>query len=676
MPTTNAVNKRVLISCKVIEDGVGDFYHLMDVARCPGLMPNYVKDIFIHTEHNWDTVLIFKKQLEEEGYKVVFVDQNKEGSDIKKSIESDPKKTAFIFNSEIKPNREQNRIITALDSLYKANISISADIFNGEKFEKFTIPKLLITEQRGGRLRDNPTTRGAWLELPMNLQKGTQSIFLTQENREDPVKQLAAVLAKPENHEIHAVLLGQGTPNATDLKSTIAACEQFLKNNLFIPSYLQHNPTAIINFMGVAMNSPLSNGYQSTVFFVNQVDAAVLEQAALQGFLSKKVSKITIKTKTGEKDIINPNAAPNAKPVKLVNGYRIKDDNDYNAIFHCAQYFAGCSGDKTLEKVLSNGLLPFFILHETDSGKIGFLEDAAKFNKQFDYIQHLHNMNNLLFEMLKGIKLFRYDSLSDFQKILIVHKIPESETPQIMNKLAVAIQTGQSFEYAGVTYKLADYTVKDKSQMARMFFYELTDITGKDILPKEFVELRTRFITCASDNNPNTLKEFLKELGVSENATLLAMGNTIADGLRHKKPIKLAEQKFECGFSTEQTEQLVAITIQELIPCVKKHIETHLASISQAMSGAFFKKWSELCTDLQKNQNLHKELPRIAHEFFSKALKEEFDSPQKTAASKPPVTFTPTATAVASSATVPIPTAAPPDPAPVGTNKAKQRPQS
>lgn len=62
----------------------------------------------------------------------------------------------------------------------------------------------------------------------------------------------------------------------------------------------------------------------------------------------------------------NPHALPDAKMVYIIMGYKIEDDRDYNTLFHCAQFFAGSSGDKSFERALSNHLIPLHIPHPSD----------------------------------------------------------------------------------------------------------------------------------------------------------------------------------------------------------------------------------------------------------------------------------------------------------------------
>lgn len=614
--------RKILLSACVLSDGVGDFYHLLDLAKNKKLMPNYTKDVFISVGHTDPTLLkMMKEQLENAGFKVINISH---GRDIPDNI-SELGNTAFISSKFRNEDIVHESILTRLDGTYSGNITISADIRH-----PFSMPKLFIKEHEGRSMPLLPQ-RDSSQTIQMNLLSGTRSLFFTEETRESPSKQLSEILTKNENHELRSALLGTKT---TESKGDTEACETFLKQNLFIPCYFQHNNAAIINFMNIASLSPLSKDYPSICFFVNNVDTKSLEKALKLGLFSKKIKKIIIRTKDGEKEFINPNADQDARDLKLVSGFRVKDDKDYNDLFHCAQYFAGCSGDKTFEKTLSNGLVPFFIPH--NMGKTSFLQDSVKFNRLFENVLQMGNLNDLLQTGLDA----DFRTLQDAEEILSKLKIPESEFPDIIKKWKSTTLTGKPFEHDGVTYE-AHYSEKIKNKLVDAFLEMLLDETGKKLSDEESKEFIEKFINSATDENPEILKEFLKKNAIEDGSELFAIANNVAEAIKNNKPIKLNRVKYKCEFSPDVTKRLEILLQHEIFSIIAKHMESALAPISQSMDSNYFKKWSELCEDLQKNHNLHQLLPSIAHNFFQQYLENVAEiQPQKA-----PVPFTPAADA-------------------------------
>lgn len=362
--------KKVALLCHVLGDGLGDFGHLLDLLKCKDkILPDFGKDIIIESDHtDQKTLDYFKNQLEKQGIKTILVNNSKDFATL---YENSSTPTAYLFpiqqDKQFRATgwvKDHASNIELIQKKYSAAISISKSIT--ASLEK--IPHMEITEHCGPppsyiKLREG--------ELNMNLSFGTQSIFLNQEDRANPEIQLLNILSKPENIKLKSALLGN---NAI---TTIEDCKHFLEKNQFVPCYFQHNDYRFIDFLNIVQASPLSQKFDGTTFFVNKINVAHLEKACQMQLISKDIKNIIIQTSTGEiKQIENPIADEHAKTVKFIAGYRINDDEDYNALYHCAQHFAGASGDKTLEKVLANGLIPLFIPHNDD--KNGFIKSAAQ----------------------------------------------------------------------------------------------------------------------------------------------------------------------------------------------------------------------------------------------------------------------------------------------------------
>lgn len=371
------------------------------------------------------------------------------------------------------------------------------------------LPRISINEhgKRGAIINAQHEIRS------MDLSKDTCSIFLSEENREKPGKQLAEILSKKENSHVLSGLLG------TNAKANIEEeCNKLLSDNLFVPMYLQHNDGAIINFINVVTNSKFSRQYKSTIFFVNKegVNVNYLEWAASNGLLSKEIGKIIIKTQGGEREILHRNAYSNAKKIKLLVGYRIDDDHDYKNIFHCAQYFAGCSGDKTLESVLSNGLIPLFIPH--NDSKISFIENASQVSELFKFLVVLdaasNSYDNAIEPCVPGTK-GEYDDLFDDDEPLSQEDLAElkKDAQNYLQNLGKDFDQNFFEDWKKMCIDLrVNYNLHDKlPEIIDGFFrkngLEVTENKGekKEILTNYEKHIRDQKDNNNSENAPKTL---------------------------------------------------------------------------------------------------------------------------------------------------------------------------
>ncbi|WP_156812316.1 hypothetical protein [Legionella tunisiensis] len=126
----------------------------------------------------------------------------------------------------------------------------------------------------------------------------------------------------------------------------------------------------------MAINKSLAAEGKNLVFFVNNIGSVfsqssrreskflrdyddLVEDIQIDARLKKLgVSKIIIDSKDGIREIDISHS--NSRKIYIITDCRIENDLAYKSIYGIAQTIAGCSGDNTLEEVLSRGLLPFF----------------------------------------------------------------------------------------------------------------------------------------------------------------------------------------------------------------------------------------------------------------------------------------------------------------------------
>lgn len=601
-------NKKILLSCGVVTDGVGDFYHLLDlVDDADTFMDNYKKDIFITTRHDQSQIKDFEKNLREKGFEVLIIQSVSDFSEAMKSN----KKMAFILDPRELSESEKNNIVRAINRYYAGKISISNDIFDSEgRIEKFTIPDLWFNEHGGVGLQKGSTD--VLIKIRMNLLGGTQSLFLSQEDRNNPAQQLAEVLSKPENRAIKTAILGKDIKECTELKEI---CEKFLQNNLFVPSYLQHDPSAIVNFINTVTQSQLSDKYQSVVFFINKIKEDVLKKANVAGMLPKNVKTIIIKEKSGETVIINENASSSGKTITLVTGYRVQEDKDYKKLFHCAQYFAGCSGDKTFELVLSNGLIPLFIPHNLEKQK--FIQDASKFDDHFKGVSLLYETSDLLRSMLQGLSSSAHNRLGKMRDYLLKVGVHEDEFPEVIKKW----HTGRAFTIGGKIYR-PDYNEGLKTEMIDFFVEQLFEIKNKQWDLEVYKEIEDGFISKVK--NKEEFQEFLSALLIKfevegkDKKRLGELANKIADAFRDPQNIEFNNRKYVVKLSEEQEGELYELFLKEYLKLIHERFESGSKRIALLLNETFFKEWKALCQMLIQDRNLHKKISVIINNFFKK----------------------------------------------------------
>ncbi len=142
----------------------------------------------------------------------------------------------------------------------------------------------------------------------------------------------------------------------------------FLDKTIFIPAYNAKLDT-ILAMVG---HSKLFENREALIVHTNDDPSCNIRHFVQNNvFLSVKIIN---NGKTTEFKC--ENALSNKKLIILCN-YQLKDE-DYDTLFKVAEFFAGCSGDKTLEKCLSYGLVPFYNTPSYKKCLATFLENFSK----------------------------------------------------------------------------------------------------------------------------------------------------------------------------------------------------------------------------------------------------------------------------------------------------------
>lgn len=181
---------------------------------------------------------------------------------------------------------------------------------------------------------------------------------------------------------------------------SLETAEVFLKENLFVPGYLQSFKANLVFVQSVAI-SGLAQQYQNVVFHLNQKDFNSLELdeslLAKQGFNKVEVYK---------------GSSGGVKRLAILGGQGTRrlriftecflNNEDYTRLYGIAQLIGGCSGDKTLELVLSNNLIPFYgqmswkwCVSEAMQ-LLAIQQDLTKLVPYFDACSRVTSVNDLL----------------------------------------------------------------------------------------------------------------------------------------------------------------------------------------------------------------------------------------------------------------------------------------
>lgn len=133
----------------------------------------------------------------------------------------------------------------------------------------------------------------------------------------------------------------------------------FLQKKLFIPAYFHHKQTSLACLLTLACSDPAKT-YEDVVFYgLRGIEELQKNPEALSLLKKHGYNKITVYSSQTPPHEFNIPGAEGERKLSIYQGYEL-DNPDYYRLFQMAQSFGGCAGDKSLELVLSNHLIPFY----------------------------------------------------------------------------------------------------------------------------------------------------------------------------------------------------------------------------------------------------------------------------------------------------------------------------
>lgn len=133
----------------------------------------------------------------------------------------------------------------------------------------------------------------------------------------------------------------------------------FLKKKLFIPAYFHRKQTSWVCLLTLACSKPAKT-YHDVVFYGLQgIEELQKNHEALHLLKEHGFSKITVYSNRTAPYTFDIPGAEGDRQISIYQGYELNNP-DYYRLFQMAQCFGGCAGDKSLELVLSNHLIPFY----------------------------------------------------------------------------------------------------------------------------------------------------------------------------------------------------------------------------------------------------------------------------------------------------------------------------
>lgn len=377
MPSSTPVTKKLVFFNKVLEDGLGDLGHLIDIAS-----PSMLKSLLPATDRFSNAVVYQPIYVvvcaNPTPYRVRFIiDSLKENGmindlnnpyDFKKDnqiknyvahvLDINPH---FIFAGETYLSEESKNNIPDLYTISKMRIFDASAAFLISHIEEHSINELMhsiVYPTLCTKISEHGKRIGAFYRSRFQ-HAYTMGFFpkncgvLLKKLPKLTLEDKAAKLINIHNKTFLNRLIGIKKEEIASLKMAIG----FLERNLFVPGYIQNELATTVFIQSIA-GSELSKKYFDVIFNIRTKDfnISLLDHVFLanQGF-----SKIIIHdSNSGAREITIKNAKSDRNLIVFI-GYEL-DNDDYHDLFKIAQIFGGCSGDKTLELVLSNYLIPFY----------------------------------------------------------------------------------------------------------------------------------------------------------------------------------------------------------------------------------------------------------------------------------------------------------------------------
>lgn len=346
------VDKYVVFACHVPDHGIGDLGHFMDVVKSnkEHNLTGELKPVYIITTA-WPASKILDI-LKENNFDL-------EANPVHVVSSQDPISLEKYIDKNIQGIADQLEKTTALFNISTLEFSPSGKA--GSQLQRFfksknkTVPCTSIVEHGFFHIAISNTDPNHNL-CCMGFSPNEQGVFLKKPQTH---KNKAENLSKIKDQTFLNTLLKRGGHPSTPTADEAA---DFLNDTLLIPCYFQEGSENFIALMNAVANSPLAAKYKEIVFVTNK-NQTYPDRTKYANVLSGNINKITFNSKdqdsVSETTVNNLQATPSVtgKNIRVIEGFWL-NQADHDTLYQCAQVFGGCSGDKSLEQVLSHGLVP------------------------------------------------------------------------------------------------------------------------------------------------------------------------------------------------------------------------------------------------------------------------------------------------------------------------------
>lgn len=355
----------VMFTCFIVADGVGDLVHFIDIIKriekenlLKGRKPLYVIGCRSYSERYGDLLSEAGFDIKDDNIRFVgskdeesFVEKNEE---ILKKVKS---MFSISFANPMNPystmENDSHGIARSLRNFFNKNKMpvVCSSIFEHGQYDRV----------QGGfesfygvkhKTSKNPALDKRYFT---GFDVKERGVFLKEQPKSDKTDVLLSM--KHKSKDFFECLVKR------DLKSFDKKdAKDFMKKTLIVPCYFQGlNDDAYLDCFNMIAASEISEKYDEVVFVVNN-SAINTNIDFYRNKLSDKIQEMTfvkqIDGKIHKENIMNLKNNQKGKNVRIISGFRLNSE-DYDRLFELAQVFGGCSGDKTFEKVLENGLIPY-----------------------------------------------------------------------------------------------------------------------------------------------------------------------------------------------------------------------------------------------------------------------------------------------------------------------------